>query len=227
MVGFACMAALWLLWIARRVRKHVLQAQDQRRDPHHRSARARARRLARRSPNRPEVLAFAVPDQRTARILAPSVPIASGPTSPGLTVNGTVPRSHSRFWPQPPAPCSEVVLVHRYIRAVRDRHRHDRSCRERQSLSDHPSPLPRTVRTRPWQRPRRNLRRSARSGQPSHSHDAPWRGPPRLRSRPVKFTVMILRGRLRLPAHRDRPDDMRRFFSDPGPLREAGFSLLF
>ena len=55
------------------------------------------------------------------------------------------------------------------------------------------------VRARPWQRPRRNLRRSARSGQPRSSRGAPWRRPPRLRRRPVTLTVMILRAGLRLP----------------------------
>ena len=69
---------------------------------------------------------------------------------------------------------------------------------------------PRTVRARPWQRPRRNLRRSARSGQPRSSRGVPWRRPPRLRRRPVTLTVMILRAGLRLPGHRDRPDGPRR-----------------
>jgi hypothetical protein len=42
----------------------------------------------------------------------------------------------------------------------------------------------------------------------------------------VTLTVMILRAGLRLPGHRDRPDGPRRTKADPGPLREAGVSLL-
>ena len=42
----------------------------------------------------------------------------------------------------------------------------------------------------------------------------------------MTLTVMILRAGLRLPAHRDRPDGLRRLLSRPRPLARAGVSLL-
>ena len=113
------------------------RAQDQRRGPHHRPARARARRLARSSPSRPDALARAVPDQRTARDPRPQRADRAGPLpglgSPRLGPCHQVTRAPGRNRRRP---ARRVARVHRDIRAVRARHHHDRSCRSRQPRPD-------------------------------------------------------------------------------------------
>ena len=211
-IGLALLAALSLLWVARRVRKH--------------GAAGRKTSVATRTIV-PLVLGLGgwfgaalvvltfwpalFLSQRTARDSRHQRADRAGPLpgldSPRLGPCHQVTRAPGRNRRRP---ARRVARVHRGIRAVRARHHHDRSCCSRQPRPDRRQRLPRTVRARPWQRPRRNLRRSDRSGQPRNSRGAPWRRPPRLRRRPVTLTVMILRAGLRLPGHRDHPDGLRR-----------------
>ena len=138
MIGFALLAALWLLWVARRVRKHgaagrMTSVATRTIAP----ARARARRLVRSSPGRPDALARAVPEQRTARDSRHQRADRAGPLpgldSPRLGPCHQVTRAPGRNRRRP---ARRVVRVHRDIRAVRDRHHHDRSCRSRQPRPD-------------------------------------------------------------------------------------------
>ena len=113
------------------------RAHDQRRDPHHRPGRARARRLVRSSPGRPDALARAVPVQRTARDPRDRRADRAGPLpgldSPRLGPCHQVTRAPGRNRRRP---ARRVARVHRGIRAVRDRHYHDRSCCRRQPRPD-------------------------------------------------------------------------------------------
>ena len=138
MIGFArpgCPVAA--LGSAPGTQARCRRAQDQRRDPHHRPARARARRLVRSSPGRPDALARAVPEQRTARDSRPQRADRAGPLpgldSPRLGPCHQVTRAPGRNRRRP---ARRVARVHRDIRAVRARHHHDRSCRSRQPRPD-------------------------------------------------------------------------------------------
>ena len=138
MIGFArpgCPVAA--LGSAPGTQARCRRAQDQRRDPHHRPGRARARRLVRSSPSRPDALARAVPDQRTARDSRHQRADRAGPLpgldSPRLGPCHQVTRAPGRNRRRP---ARRVARVHRGIRAVRDRHHHDRSCRRRQPRPD-------------------------------------------------------------------------------------------
>ena len=138
MIGFAALAALWLLLVARRVRK--------------RGAAGRKTSFATRTIV-PLVLglggwlgaalvvltlvARAVPYQRTARDSRPERADRAGPL-PGLDSPRLGP-CHQVTWApgrNRRRPARRVARVHRDIRAVRDRHYHDRSCRSRQPRPD-------------------------------------------------------------------------------------------
>ena len=120
MIGLAALAALSLLWVALRVRKHGAAG---------RKTSVVARTIV------PVVLglggwlgaALVVLTLWPALSLSSECSGSSPPacrsrwasTWPGLTATGTVPPSHAGSWPQPPAPCSEGGSGSPRIRAVR------------------------------------------------------------------------------------------------------------
>ena len=137
-IGFVVLAALSLLWVALRVRKHGSAG---------RKTSVVARTIV------PFVLGLggffgaalvvltlwpALPlSSELLRVLAPSVPIALGLylawVSPRLGPCHQITRSPGRNRRRP---ARRVARVHRGIRAVRARHHHDRGCRRRQPRPD-------------------------------------------------------------------------------------------